>query len=102
MTHTPSGLAAQRGFVEFDRRSPTSSLSRSSERTPSRVTWQLSRAAIVDVLTAVLAPVATAALGGFKINPIWLIVGGARHRSRRPRLGVDQGLTAPDTAPTAR
>ena len=40
------------------------------------VTWELGRAAIVDVLTAVLALVAAVLLIRFKLNSAWLVVGG--------------------------
>lgn len=41
------------------------------------VTWQLGRAAIVDVTTAVLAIVALALLLRARINSAWLVLGGA-------------------------
>lgn len=41
------------------------------------VTWLLARAAVVDVLTAVMAVVALAILIRFKINSAWLVLGGA-------------------------
>jgi len=40
------------------------------------VTWELAQAAIVDVLTAVLALVAAVLLIRFKLNSAWLVVGG--------------------------
>ena len=40
------------------------------------VTWELGRAAIVDVLTAVLALIAAVLLIRFKLNSAWLVVGG--------------------------
>ncbi len=40
------------------------------------VTWELGRAAIVDVLTAVLAIVAAVLLIRFKLNSAWLVLGG--------------------------
>lgn len=41
------------------------------------VTWQLAQAAIVDWLTALLAIVAAVLLLRFKINSVWLVLGGA-------------------------
>ncbi|HRQ38740.1 MAG TPA: chromate efflux transporter [Chloroflexota bacterium] len=41
------------------------------------VTWQLAEAAIVDWLTAVLAVVSAVLLFRFKINSVWLVLGGA-------------------------
>jgi chromate transporter len=41
------------------------------------VTWQLGRAGIVDVLTALLAIAALVALLRFKVNSAWLIIAGA-------------------------
>jgi chromate transporter len=41
------------------------------------VTWQLGRAGIVDVLTALLAIAALVALLRFKVNSAWLIITGA-------------------------
>ncbi len=41
------------------------------------VTWELGRAALVDVVTVLLALVALAALLRFKINSAWLVMGGA-------------------------
>lgn len=41
------------------------------------VTWQLARAAIVDVVTAGLALAAGALLLGTRINSAWLVIGGA-------------------------
>jgi chromate transporter len=41
------------------------------------VTWQLGRAAIVDGLTAGLAAAAAVLLLRFKMNPTWLVLGGA-------------------------
>jgi chromate transporter len=41
------------------------------------VTWQLGRAAIVDVPTALLAVIAAVALLVFRVNSAWLVVGGA-------------------------
>jgi chromate transporter len=41
------------------------------------VTWQLARAAIVDVFTAVLALVAGALLLRTRVNSAWLVIGGA-------------------------
>lgn len=41
------------------------------------VTWQLAQAAIVDWLTAVLAVVSAVFLFRFKINSVWLVLGGA-------------------------
>ena len=40
------------------------------------VTWQLGRAAIVDVPTALLALAAGALLATRRVNPAWLILGG--------------------------
>jgi chromate transporter len=41
------------------------------------VTWQLGRAAVIDVLTALLAIVAAVLLLRFKVNSAWLVLGGA-------------------------
>jgi chromate transporter len=41
------------------------------------VSWQLARAAVVDVVTLALAVVGTVALSRFKINSAWLIGAGA-------------------------
>ncbi len=41
------------------------------------VTWELGRAAIVDVLTAALAILALLVLLRFKLNSAWLVLGGA-------------------------
>jgi chromate transporter len=41
------------------------------------VTWQLAHAALIDVLTVVLAALSTVALGRFTINSAWLIAAGA-------------------------
>ena len=41
------------------------------------VTWELGRAALVDVVTVLLALLALAALLRFKINSAWLVMGGA-------------------------
>jgi chromate transporter len=41
------------------------------------VTWQLAQAAIVDWLTAVFAVVAAVLLFRFKLNSVWLVLGGA-------------------------
>ena len=41
------------------------------------VTWYLGRTAVVDPFTAVLAVVAFALSYRFKINPAWLVLGGA-------------------------
>jgi len=41
------------------------------------VTWQLGRASIVDAFTLLLALVAEVLLFRFRINSVWLIVGGA-------------------------
>ncbi len=40
------------------------------------VTWQLGRAALVDLLTVGLALLSAIALFRFKVNPTWLVVGG--------------------------
>jgi chromate transporter len=40
------------------------------------VTWELGRAAIVDLLTALLAIVAAVLLIRFKLNSAWLVIGG--------------------------
>ncbi|MDO8690355.1 MAG: chromate efflux transporter [Dehalococcoidia bacterium] len=40
------------------------------------VTWQLGQAGIVDLLTGILAVVAAVLLVRFKINSVWLIIGG--------------------------
>jgi chromate transporter len=41
------------------------------------VTWQLGRAALVDWLTATLAVVAAVLLLKYKVNSVWLVLGGA-------------------------
>lgn len=41
------------------------------------VTWQLGRAAIVDIPTALLASAAAVALVVFRVNSAWLVAGGA-------------------------
>jgi len=41
------------------------------------VTWQLGRAAIVDIPTALLATGAAVALVVFRVNCAWLVAGGA-------------------------
>jgi chromate transporter len=41
------------------------------------VTWELGRAAIVDALTVLLAVVAAVLLLRFKVNSVWLVLGGA-------------------------
>jgi chromate transporter len=41
------------------------------------VTWQLGRAAIVDITTAALAAVSAVLLLRFRVNSLWLVVGGA-------------------------
>ena len=41
------------------------------------ITWQLGRAAIVDVPTAILAVAAAALLLRFRVNSTWVILGGA-------------------------
>jgi chromate transporter len=41
------------------------------------VTWQLGRAAIVDVPTSLLALASAALLLGFRVNSAWLVLGGA-------------------------
>lgn len=41
------------------------------------VTWQLARAAIIDLPTALLAAVAAAILVRWKLNSTWLVLGGA-------------------------
>jgi chromate transporter len=41
------------------------------------VTWQLGRAAIVDVPTALLALIAGALLLRWNVNSAWLVLGGA-------------------------
>ena len=40
------------------------------------VSWQLGRAAIVDMLTAVLAVISLTLLLRFRLNSAWLIMGG--------------------------
>ena len=50
------------------------------------VTWQLGRAALVDVPTALLAVIAAVALIVFRMNSVWLLLGGAV-------LGVLMALT---------
>ncbi|MDQ2799960.1 MAG: chromate transporter, partial [Armatimonadota bacterium] len=41
------------------------------------VTWQLARAAVVDVFTLVLAAVSAVLLFRWRINSAWLVLGGA-------------------------
>jgi chromate transporter len=41
------------------------------------VTWQLGRAAIIDLLTAGVAVASAALLFGFQLNSAWLVIGGA-------------------------
>jgi chromate transporter len=41
------------------------------------VTWQLGRAAIIDVTTVLLAILSAILLIRFRINSAWLILGGA-------------------------
>jgi chromate transporter len=41
------------------------------------ITWQLGRAAIVDVPTAMIAVASGALLLGLRLNTTWLIAGGA-------------------------
>jgi chromate transporter len=41
------------------------------------VTWELGRAAVVDWLTALLAVTAAVLLFRFKLNSVWLVLGGA-------------------------
>lgn len=41
------------------------------------VTWQLARAAVIDLVTALLAILATVALGRFRVNSAGLIAAGA-------------------------
>jgi chromate transporter len=41
------------------------------------VTWQLGRAALVDGTTIVLAILSAIAVFRFKINSVWLVLGGA-------------------------
>lgn len=41
------------------------------------VIWQLSRAAIVDLPTIVLLAISLILLIGFRVNSVWLVVGGA-------------------------
>jgi len=41
------------------------------------VTWQLGRAAIIDVPTALLALGSVVLLLRFRVNPTWLVLGGA-------------------------
>jgi len=41
------------------------------------VSWQLGRAAIIDVPTALLAIISAVALIRFEINSVWLILAGA-------------------------
>jgi chromate transporter len=41
------------------------------------VTWELGRAAVVDVLTGALALIAAVLLFRFKVNSAWLVMGGA-------------------------
>jgi chromate transporter len=40
------------------------------------VTWQLARAAVVDVVTAVLAAAAAVALIRFRVNSAWVVLAG--------------------------
>jgi chromate transporter len=40
------------------------------------VTWQLGRATVVDPLGAAIAVVALVLLLRFKVNSVWLVVGG--------------------------
>ena len=40
------------------------------------VTWELGRAAVVDWLTVVIAVVAAVALLRYKVNSVWLVIGG--------------------------
>jgi chromate transporter len=49
------------------------------------VTWQLGRAGVVDVFTIVLAVISLVLVLRFKVNSIWLILGGAV-------LGVGYGM----------
>ncbi|EDY16989.1 chromate transporter, chromate ion transporter (CHR) family [Chthoniobacter flavus Ellin428] len=41
------------------------------------VTWQLGRSAVVDVVTVVIALVAAVLLFRFRVNSMWLVLGGA-------------------------
>jgi chromate transporter len=52
------------------------------------VVWQLGRAAIVDVFTAVLAIIAAVCLLRWKINSAWLVLGGAGIAVAARLLGV--------------
>jgi chromate transporter len=40
------------------------------------VTWELGRATVVDPLAAAIAVVALILLFRFKVNSVWLVVGG--------------------------
>ena len=55
------------------------------------VTWQLTRAAVVDPLTALLVLGALVALGRFKINSAWLIGAGAAVGIAAHYLGLTHG-----------
>jgi chromate transporter len=41
------------------------------------VTWQLGRAGVIDVFTIVLAVLSLVLVLRFKVNSVWLILGGA-------------------------
>ena len=41
------------------------------------VSWQLARASIINIETAVLAAVSLVALLRFRVNSAWLVLGGA-------------------------
>jgi chromate transporter len=41
------------------------------------VTWQLGRASLVDGPTVAVALVSAGLLFGFRVNPSWLVAGGA-------------------------
>jgi chromate transporter len=41
------------------------------------VTWQLGRASLTDPLSAMIAFICFVLLFRFKVNPTWLIIGGA-------------------------
>jgi chromate transporter len=41
------------------------------------VTWQIGRASLVDALSVIIALASLVLLLRFKINPTWLILGGA-------------------------
>ncbi len=52
------------------------------------VTWQLARAALVDVVSLVLALVSAILLFRWRVNSAWLVLGGALLGLAAPALGV--------------